>query len=282
MIYAYRTDIGRRNSNQDSFYIPSAGTKSVVMVADGMGGHKAGNVASLIAIEAARRYIEDGSPNIRKTMLMQHAVNHANTDVHEAAKTEGCEGMGTTLVIAYLEEDMFCCANVGDSRLYHYDGNQLMQVTNDHSLVEELASKGAITREQIHSHPLRHVLTRAVGTEEYVKADIFLRSWKHGDVLLLCSDGLHGVVPDSDILWALQNGKDLFECCDLMVDFAEWYGSTDNITVILAKNDCNFDNAEAPNRSDEPGGSRIEFEKTLGEAKERFTQMNGGNDHVND
>lgn len=282
MIYAYRTDIGRRHSNQDSFYIPNEGAKSVVMVADGMGGHKAGNVASLIAIETASRYIEEGSPTIRKSMLMQHAVNHANTGVNEASKTEGCEGMGTTLVIAYLEEDTFCCANVGDSRLYHYDGESLMQVTHDHSLVEELASKGAITRDQIKSHPLRHVLTRAVGTEEYVKADIFLRRWKRGDVLLLCSDGLHGVVPDNDILWALQNGRDLFECCDLMVDFAEWYGSTDNITVILAKNDCNYDNADSADLFEQTDVSKAEFKKTLDIAKARFTQINGGSKHVHD
>ncbi len=282
MIYAYRTDIGQRNSNQDSFYVPGEGAKSMVMVADGMGGHRAGNIASLIAIEAASGYIEESSNIARKAMLLQHAVNCANTEVNDASNTEGCEGMGTTLVMAYLESEAFFCANVGDSRLYHYDGEKLVQVTQDHSLVEELAAKGAITREQMHTHPLRNVLTRAIGTEPYVKADIFVRRWTQGDILLLCSDGLHGFVPDSDILWALQNGRDLFECCDLMVDFAAWYGSTDNITVVLAKNDCNYEKWNDTRRIGESDGSGVEGLNVRRAASIHFANVNGGSSHADD
>ena len=119
MIYAYRTDIGLRESNQDCFYVPKDGNKPFVAVADGMGGHLSGNVASLIATDSVRDYIEAESGNQRKTLLLQHAMNHANAKVFEASKTEGCEGMGTTLVMAYLEEKSFYYANVGDSRLYH-------------------------------------------------------------------------------------------------------------------------------------------------------------------
>ena len=135
MIYAYRTDIGLRESNQDCFYVPKDGNKPFVAVADGMGGHLSGNVASLIATDSVRDYIEAESGNPRKALLLQHAMNHANAKVFEASKTEGCEGMGTTLVMAYLEEKSFYYANVGDSRLYHFNGTELKQLTEDHSLV---------------------------------------------------------------------------------------------------------------------------------------------------
>ena len=131
MIYAYRTDIGLRESNQDCFYVPKDGNKPFVAVADGMGGHLSGNVASLIATDSVRDYIEAESGNPRKTLLLQHAMNHANAKVFEASKTEGCEGMGTTLVMAYLEEKSFYYANVGDSRLYHFNGTELKQLTED-------------------------------------------------------------------------------------------------------------------------------------------------------
>lgn len=251
MIYAYRTDIGLRDSNQDYFYVPRDGNKPLIAIADGMGGHRSGNVASLIAIDSVRGYIEAGSSNAKKSLLMQHAINHANARVFEASKTEGCEGMGTTLVMAYLESRSFCFANVGDSRLYLYDGSALTQLTHDHSLVEELVKKGAITREQAEIHPMRNILTRALGTEQYLKADVAACKWKRGDILMLSSDGLHGCVPKKELEWALREGRDLFDCCDLMVELAIWYGSTDNITVVLAKNDCNFEEEQGKIHSSE-------------------------------
>ena len=252
MIYAYRTDVGKRASNQDSLYIPSDGAKPVVMVADGMGGHRAGDVASVLALESAIGYIERCSPRVRIQTMMQHAVGYANDKVLEAGRSEEFEGMGTTMVLAYLEPEAFCCANIGDSRLYHYDGKTLTQVTEDHSLVAELVKEGVITEAQAAVHPYKNVLTRAVGTDEFAKADVTVRAWKQGDILMLCTDGLHGVVPDEEMLTVLRenDNKDLYHCCDVLVELASQHDSRDNITVVLVKNDCNYDDISRPNNRD--------------------------------
>ena len=236
MIYAYRTDIGRRQSNPDYFYTPEAGEKPVVIVADGMGGHRAGNVASLIAVDSIHEYVEtiDGQ---RPSLLLQHAVNYANHRIFDISSMDkDCKGMGTTVVMAYVEPGRFTYANVGDSRLYLFDGAHLRQITRDHSFVEELVRSGVITRAEAEVHPQRNILTRAVGTAQFVKADTGTIKWKEGDILMLCSDGLHGSVSRQDAELILGKRGDLLEACDLLTEAALDNGATDNITVVLVQN----------------------------------------------
>ncbi|MCH5278713.1 MAG: Stp1/IreP family PP2C-type Ser/Thr phosphatase [Christensenellaceae bacterium] len=238
MIYAYRTETGLRKSNQDFFYTPAAGAKPYVIVADGMGGHRAGNIASLLAIESICEYIDKNDDSLRKQQMLQHAISYANHKIFDiASHDDDCMGMGTTVVMAYVDSKKFSYAHVGDSRLYHYDGSQLKQMTRDHSFVEELVSSGAITRAQAVHHPQRNILTRAVGTSQYIKADAATGSWKRGDILMLCSDGLHGSVSRDEAMRILGGGYDLLEACDLMTELALRNGSRDNITVVLVKNE---------------------------------------------
>ena len=145
-------------------------------------------------------------------------------------------GMGTTVVMALLFPDKYTVANIGDSRLYHYDGTRLRRVTRDHSYVQELVSSGVITEEQAKVHPQRNLVTRAVGTSRFEKADAGVKSWKRGDVLLLCSDGLCGSVDDIDMERIIRATPDLLDCCNLLTELAYRNGSSDNITIVMVRN----------------------------------------------
>lgn len=243
MKYAYRTEIGIRESNQDSLFVPSkefgesCAYTPLVVVADGMGGHRAGNIASLLAVNSIQSYVELHNED-NKRELLQHAINYANKAVFLASKEDvDCFGMGTTAVMAYVEEKYFSFANVGDSRLYLLSSGGLSQLSRDHSFVEELFEQGVITREQADLHPQRHILTRAIGVAQYVKADTALRPWKTGDLIMLCSDGLHGSVSLDEMSSILTSSNDLAHACDKLVETALANGSRDNITVVLAEND---------------------------------------------
>lgn len=236
MIYAYRTETGRRIANEDYCSIPAENEKPIVIVADGMGGHRAGNVASCIAVESITKYIE--TSNITNTrMLLQHAVSYANKQIFEAAQQdEKCSGMGTTVVMAYVRPQRFTYANVGDSRLYHFSGGELKLITRDHSFVEELVRSGVITREQAETHPQKNILMRAVGTSPFLKADTGTVEWKEGDIIMLCSDGLHGSLNVRRAEEILETENDLLTACDRLTETALAAGSSDNITVVLVKN----------------------------------------------
>lgn len=239
MIYAYRTDKGGRAINQDAVYVPQEDdAKDVVMVADGIGGHAAGEIASILALEAALNYIEKCDCNVRVQTMLQHAITYANDTLLKIGKQEKkLQGMGTTMLLAYFEQDAFYCASVGDSRLYVYNGKDLKQITKDHSLVNEMIESGIITSEQAAVHPLKHVLTRAVGTDEFVKSDIFYCRLNEGDVILLCTDGLYNAVTDNEIFELIQASNDCLEdCCNKLVEYAVTNGTKDNVTVALAKN----------------------------------------------
>lgn len=237
MIYAYRSEKGLRNHNEDSFYIPGEGERPVVIVADGMGGHRAGEVASGMAIERIVDYIGKAECGSSSITLLKQAVNEANRIVFESALgNDEYTGMGTTVVMALLNTEKYTVANIGDSRLYHFDGMRLKRVTVDHSYVQELVSSGLITEEQAREHPQRNLVTRAVGTSRFEKADVAVKRWKRGDVLLLCSDGLCGVADDSEIERVLKERQDLLECCDELSALALECGSTDNITIVMVRN----------------------------------------------
>ncbi|MBR5948923.1 MAG: Stp1/IreP family PP2C-type Ser/Thr phosphatase [Clostridia bacterium] len=236
MIFAHRTDIGRRQSNQDFFHVPEENEKQLVIVADGMGGHRAGDVASRKAIEAILDFA-DASREEPSAQFLTQAISIANRCIFDIAAREGdCMGMGTTVVMAYVETDRIIYANVGDSRLYHFNGETLRQVTRDHSLVEELVRSGVITRRQAEVHPQRNILTRAVGTARFIKSDTGTIRWKRGDIIMLCSDGLHGSVSLKEMERIISNSSDMLEACDELTETALDNGSNDNITVVLVKN----------------------------------------------
>ena len=236
MKYAGKTVTGLRPQNEDNYLILHTDTIDAVAVSDGMGGHRAGEVASALAVETLERVLSkaDNSPEA----LLSEAFSEANAVVHTRASTsDEMYGMGCTLVGAILEKEQFVAANIGDSRLYHFDGETLRPVTHDHSFVAELVRRGAITPEEAKTHPRRNLITRAVGTEARVKADIFVCEWKPGEMLLLCSDGLCGVLEDAEMAEFLKDTDDLEKACSRLIDAALEAGSRDNITVVLVKND---------------------------------------------
>ncbi len=239
MIYVASTHIGRRLKNEDSLYVPKlSGDTAVVAVADGMGGHAAGLRASTMAVEGLSAALNDfRAPADAAVRALRGILQSINNDIYQHAQTEeGCRGMGTTLTVALLYEKEYIAANIGDSRVYHFNGETLTQVTRDHSLVAVLVASGSITQEEADRHPQRNIITRALGTSAYEEADFFTRQWNADDVLLLCSDGLHGCVPHAELENVLKSGESLEEIAQTLIQLALDAGGTDNITAVLAKN----------------------------------------------
>ena len=236
MKFAGRTETGLRAQNEDRFMILNNERLHAVAVSDGMGGHRAGETASRLAVEALDRALQSSESEWEATLM--NAFREANQAVHDLAQSDDAMyGMGCTLVAALCDEIRFVAANVGDSRLYYFDGKELRQITHDHSFVAELVRRGIITREEAKTHPRRNLITRAIGTEDHVSADIFCCDWNRGDMLLLCSDGLCGVLDDAETAAFLRNSIDLDATCASLISRALALGSRDNITVVLVKND---------------------------------------------
>jgi PPM family protein phosphatase len=223
-----RSDTGRqRRENEDSAFAASP----LFVVADGMGGAQAGEVASRIAIEAFQNGLDgDGSPEER----LAERVRSANRQIHDRSRTEaGREGMGTTLTAAYVDDSQLAIAHVGDSRAYLFRDGALSRLTQDHSLVDELVRRGKLTEEQAAEHPQRSIITRALGPEPDVEVDTFTYPVKAGDVLLLCSDGLTSMISEQDVARVLASTEDLDEAGRALVQEANDAGGRDNITVVL-------------------------------------------------
>ena len=232
------TDIGkRRSANQDFVYAsdqPVGNLSNMLIVADGMGGHNAGDLASRYTVESMVDYIEKAVEK-RPIPLLAEAIHHANELVVEKAKSDkALEGMGTTVVAATVQENYLYVANVGDSRLYLID-QEIEQITRDHSLVEEMIRVGELQRKDAKSHPDRNIITRAVGVRTPVKIDFFDIKLEPGDVILLCSDGLTNMVEDEDILRIVKKSSSLKEVAQRLVTEANKNGGKDNISVVLAE-----------------------------------------------
>jgi PPM family protein phosphatase len=221
------SDVGRqRQSNEDNFFVQAP----LFVLADGMGGAQAGEVASEITIEAFRDGLPDGSveDGLVRTILS------ANERVHEqATSVPDYHGMGTTCTVAYVAEDEVVIAHVGDSRAYLLRDGELQRLTRDHSLVGELVDRGKVTEEEALTHPQRSVITRAVGPEPTVKVDADRMAARAGDVYLLCSDGLTDMVRDRDLGRILTAVDDLEQAGRNLIAAANAAGGRDNITVIL-------------------------------------------------
>lgn len=242
------THVGRqRQHNEDAFLVET--NAHLFLVADGMGGHAAGEIASRIAVDSISEFIlhtkeDDGTwPHAydehykRATNRLMAAVRMANTRVLEAMRKDArLRGMGTTVVACLAEEGVVSVAHVGDSRAYMIREGKLTRITNDHSWVFEQVQAGMLTEAEAEKHPLRNVITRALGGALQVAPDASEIETQAGDVFLLCSDGLTGMVPEEEILRLVTTSNgDLEKACQELVDAANERGGLDNVTAILVK-----------------------------------------------
>ena len=230
-VYA-RTDIGPvRALNEDSYYSPADG-ENFCCVADGMGGHNAGEVASALAVETLASRLRDKrlAPHER----LRRAVYAANAAIYDKAReNQSMSGMGTTITALLVENGEAHIAHVGDSRCYLLRNKALMQLTSDHTYVEQLLLQGTITPKEARNHPNRNVITRALGTEPSVEVDMLRIKLQPGDMFLLCSDGLSGYVSDRAMLETLNSRVKRENKVSALVDQAIDGGGHDNITALL-------------------------------------------------
>ncbi|MGN0376537.1 MAG: Stp1/IreP family PP2C-type Ser/Thr phosphatase [Suilimivivens sp.] len=230
------TDIGRkRKLNQDFVYAsdePVGNLPNVYIVADGMGGHRAGDYASKCTVETVVREIRscfEKSP-IR---ILSRAIRVANDQVRRKAREdESLFGMGTTVVVATCIGKYLQVANVGDSRLYIIN-DEVRQITRDHSLVEEMVRMGGLDREAARNHPDKNIITRAIGARDTIEIDFFHEELKSGDIVLMCSDGLTNMLEDEEIGRILRSQGTIEERAEKLVEEANSNGGKDNIAVII-------------------------------------------------
>lgn len=227
-----RTHVGNvRPSNQDSLLL-HPGRYGLYGVADGMGGHRAGDVASQMAVLLLSRVLEDAKP---EESLLRGGIEEVNHMVYqEQLKDEALSGMGTTLTVIWEDEDRVLLGHVGDSRAYLLRGGKLRQISQDHSMVAEMLRDGLITPEQAKNHPYRNVITRAVGSGDEVDVDVTVLEKKVGDKYLLCSDGLSEYVQIEEMEEALLRTP-MEEAADQFLDWALTRGGRDNISLVLAE-----------------------------------------------
>lgn len=242
------THVGRqRQHNEDSFLVEH--DAHLFLVADGMGGHAAGEIASRIAVDSITEFIlhtkeDDGTwPHAydehykRSTNRLMAAVRLANTRVLEAMRKDArLRGMGTTVVACLADAETMSFAHVGDSRAYLIRDDQLSRITNDHSWVFEQVQAGMLTEAEAEKHPLRNVITRALGGALQVTPDATEVEMRAGDVYLLCSDGLTGMVPEDEILRVVtESDGNLEDACRMLIEAANERGGLDNVTAILVR-----------------------------------------------
>lgn len=236
------TDKGAvRSQNQDSYYIQSAreGCPAVAIVCDGMGGARAGNVASELAVSAAAEFLEglDGARMAAAPdKCLSRAAGLANNAVYDRAIHDpDCYGMGTTMVSALIWENRAMVLNIGDSRAYRIGNDGILKVTRDHSLVEDMVHRGELTAEEARTHPQKHLITRALGSEPVARVDLYDLELGQGDLLLLCSDGLSNTLTDVELYEQVMAGGSPEECCRRLLEEALGRGATDNVTAVLVR-----------------------------------------------
>lgn len=226
---AGRTDRGKvRELNEDAFGYHD----NLFVVADGMGGHQAGEVASAIAVETILKADLTGEI---KAALLKTLVAANQAILKEAERSKEFSGMGTTIAVLYLEMEQAYVTHIGDSRVYCLSDNNLKQLTRDHSLVNELVKTGEITVEEAKSHPQRNILTRALGSNDTVETEIIEIKVTQGDKFLLCSDGLTNVVPEALIKEFMAQENDPESIVNQLISCANESGGADNITVVLVE-----------------------------------------------
>ncbi|NMB27618.1 MAG: Stp1/IreP family PP2C-type Ser/Thr phosphatase [Tissierellia bacterium] len=237
-----KTDVGKiRDNNQDAYYISPKGDYSLFIIADGMGGHKAGEIASKMAIDIISNSlkslltdltVEDKDIEDR----IKNSIYEANDKIYKKSiEDEKFSGMGTTVTLAYVIDEKIFIGHAGDSRAYLFKNGILSQLTKDHSLVEELIRNGSISKEEAKHHPQRNIITRAVGTSKEIKADLVVEPKSKDDILLLCTDGLTNMLDDDEIRDSLLINKDIQKACEELVRLSNDKGGFDNITILAVK-----------------------------------------------
>ena len=224
-----------RQQNQDSYACNRLEDGRVLaVVCDGMGGARAGNVASAMAVDIFMEEFTKESGDWRERM--QRAAARANVQVFQrAVQDAACAGMGTTIVAALVAGEEALILNEGDSRAYHINADGIALVTRDHSYVEDLVASGKLSREEARNHPKKNLLTRALGAEPMLMADCFQKSVAEGDYLLLCSDGLSNMVTEQEMLYEVIHGQSDETCCQRLLEIALHRGAPDNVTVVLIR-----------------------------------------------
>lgn len=242
-----RTDIGKvRLVNEDRAAIQhELNGLSLAIVADGMGGHQAGDIASQMAIDMISNELQSihwGMPVDACKQVLKEAIEKANEKIYEfASGQESYHGMGTTVVAVIASQELLIIGHIGDSRAYKIAGDSITQLTEDHSLVYELVKNGQITLEEADHHPRRNWITRALGTEPSVEVDLYEYSWRPGDTILICSDGLSGLVDSGDILRIIKSHAELDAAAEHLIQSALSEGGDDNVTVVLLAHDSDSD-----------------------------------------
>lgn len=243
MIKAYaKTDIGKvREINQDYYYISdSLDEVQLYMLADGMGGYKGGEIASKLAIQSAKSYIENNFKEIEKDkesiiQLVASSMEYANMVVYEKAKSEEeLEGMGTTLEVCVIYNNKAYIGHIGDSRIYRIRKEFIRKLTQDHSYVQKLVKDGTITQEQALHHPQKNMLMKALGCNAFVEPDVMVKGFLKEDILVMTTDGLTNMITQEEIF--KQAKKDIEQAPKELVKQANENGGYDNITVVVIKN----------------------------------------------
>lgn len=231
------THVGqRRETNQDYMYTSETSVgrlPDLFLVADGMGGHAAGDYASRFTVEKIVEYVTESEESEPVTVLGE-AVRYANEHLLAEANADASKaGMGTTIVAAVVVGDKLYTANVGDSRLYVINQERITQITRDHSLVEEMVRLGEMDKEDAKVHPDKNIITRAIGAKADVEVDFYEHRLKRGDIILMCTDGLSNMVEDEELFHIVQGGRDIVESGQALIEAAKENGGTDNIGVVL-------------------------------------------------
>lgn len=227
-----------RTQNQDTckYHVLGNGT-ILALVCDGMGGAKSGDVASTMAVDAFFEEYFKGTAHYHESPRhhLERAATFANHQVYQRALIDpNCAGMGTTLVAVHVNQNEALFLNEGDSRAYHLtQPRNITRITRDHSLLEDLIARGQITPEEIKHYPYRNVITRALGAEEELRTDFYHLPIKHGDFLLLCSDGLSNLVSEEEMAYEVFFGGEIEYCCKRLLHLALQRGAPDNVTVLL-------------------------------------------------
>lgn len=229
ILCAFRTDVGKvRANNQDA---PIVSEKlRLYGVADGMGGHKGGEVASTSARDDLLRELEGKTPSVA---ALSGAIEEVNCQIyHQQEHDDALTGMGTTLSVLWMSDNFVYIGHVGDSRVYLLRDGEFKQMTLDHSLVEQLVREGVLTEEEAQNHPMRNIITRAIGTDESVEVDVVVEERRKGDLWLACSDGLHGLVDDRQMRDALRQYAPE-KAADVLLKAALDAGGRDNVTLVI-------------------------------------------------
>ena len=229
ILSAFRTDVGKvRANNQDA---PIVSEKlRLYGVADGMGGHKGGEVASTSARDDLLRELEGKTPSVA---TLSSAIEEVNRQIyHQQEHDDALTGMGTTLSVLWMSDNFVYIGHVGDSRVYLLRDGEFKQMTLDHSLVEQLVREGVLTEEEAQNHPMRNIITRAIGTDESVEVDVVVEERRKGDLWLACSDGLHGLVDDRQMRDALRQYAPE-KAADVLLKAALDAGGRDNATLVI-------------------------------------------------